>query len=192
MSFTTEGDIPVQIRQITIAVSTLNQVPNSADICVDVVNEDGTQSDWWRSNISASLTQIKNRQGQTNTQVTYDNMVSLGYQGPDFSRWPNDPNVDWTAVQAAFDRMAGTVTSAHCKRSNCGRYINVKWLGVGSGNTPERLNLNQLSLMATPAQAAPQGGFGGGFGGAGQAQQQGGFGGQQAAPQGGFGSGFGR
>lgn len=196
MSFMQEGDIPVKIRRVMIAESTLNKSANSLDIAVEVVNEDGTQSDWWRSNMSAEYTRIKNRQGQTCTQVTYENMVSLGYKGPDFSQWPNiQAPIDWNAVQAGFDALVGIVTSAHCARSTCGNYINIKWLGGGGGNTPVAVDLAALMGQAPSAQhqqtQQPQGGFG-----APQGQPQGGFGNQGGtgqAPQGGFGqqSGFG-
>lgn len=179
MAFMQEGDIPVQITNAMLAQSTLNPNANpSIDVALEVTNQDGTQKDWWRANMSGDYTKISNRQGQTNTQVTYENLVNLGYQGPDFSQWPGNPNVDLNAVQTAIQSLVGVMTTAHCERSRCGKYINVKWLGGGS-STPVAVDLNAL--------------MGGGQHGAQQMKQnqqpvnQGGLGGQQQQAQGGFG-----
>ena len=155
MAFLQEGDIPVAIAQILISESTLNKKPNSFDICVEVCNEEGTQRDWWRGNLSADWTKIKNRNGQTNTQVTHENMVQLGYRGPDFSAWPNQMNFDWNQVIEALQLLVGIRTSAHVAASACGQYMNVKWLG-GGGSAPVAIDINMLSGMMNQGQAQQQ------------------------------------
>lgn len=199
MAFMTVGDIPVQITAGMIAESTLN--PNGAgsiDAALEVKNEDGTQSDWWRGNISGDYTKVSNRQGQTNSQVTHDNLVQLGYQGPDFSQYPTNANIDWNAVQAALSAMAGTVTTAHCARSRCEKYINVKWLGGGGGSSPVAFDISRLMPSNNAGNqnnnAAGNANQGGGFGNqqqnnnAGNGNNGGGFGNQGGGNnQGGFG-----
>jgi len=177
MAFMTEGDIPVQITDVKIAESKLNKKQGSLDICVEVTNEDRTQSDWWPANLSADYTKISNRSGWTNTQVSHEKLVELGYKGPDFSAWPTAQNFDWLAVDAALKAMIGTVTKAHCEKSRCGKFINVRWLDAGGGSGPVAVDLNALNQMgaslqqpaqpaqtmqpaAQPAQQPAPGGFG--------------------------------
>ena len=160
MSFVQEGDIPAQLQGAIVAESVLNKnAQNSVDICVKVATEDGTQSDYWRANLSASYTQVSNRSGWTNSQVTYEKICALGYQGPNFSEWPNNPQLDWNGVANGLAALSGP-TVAHCAKNAKG-YINVKWLG-GGGNVPVALDANTLMNMAgqmnggQPPQQQPQ------------------------------------
>ena len=149
MSFHSEGTFEVIIKEVAFSEPRFDQTkqadPCAFDVNMLVETQDGTQSDWWRTECSNRFGR-GNLAEKTQTQITMETLAKIGL-----------PNNDLNQLNS----LIGTVTTATTKRSesNGKTYYNVSYLG-GSSWKPEALPQNEMqrriAAMMGGGQQQPQ------------------------------------
>lgn len=148
MSFTTDGNLPVEIIGATVTKAKFAQAP-ALDVWLQVRGDDGA-TDWWRGEVSTNYGK-GNFSDRTQAQITAESLLSIGYQhGADLSQ---------------LATLVGVKTQAYIKRveKDGNTYYNVAGIGGGGGNGPElaldnaaiQERMGQMFGVANPQPAQP-------------------------------------